>query len=125
MKINNKTVTPRGGLVGLGRNAHNVEVEGSNPSPATINNIMSSSREEKMFKAHLECRSYHYKDNVKDFKEPYRDPRDNETIASISKKEIFVTRHLITGETTHSIVFKDDWYDRFYEEYSSAFKTKT
>jgi hypothetical protein len=31
---------------------------------------------------------------------------------SITKKIGFVTRHLLTAETTHSIVFEKEWYER-------------
>ena len=39
---------------------------------------------------------------------------DNDSVLShsITKKIGFVTRHLLTAECTHSIVFEQEWYDR-------------
>jgi hypothetical protein len=39
---------------------------------------------------------------------------DNDSVLShyVAKKIGFVTRHLLTAECTHSIIFEKEWYDR-------------
>lgn len=37
---------------------------------------------------------------------------DSVTSISESKKIAHITRHLLTSEPTHSIILKDEWYDR-------------
>lgn len=75
--------------------------------------------EEKMLSTHLTSLSYHYKDDLKKmkFKDCFRDKKDMESIVSISnfKKEIYYTRHDMTGLVTHSVVLQNDMISRYYD----------
>ena len=71
---------------------------------------------ERMFSNHLVELSSYYGDNLRSMK--FDDPKiiknDNDSVLShsISEKIGFVTRHLLTADVTHSIVFEKEWYDR-------------
>lgn len=97
------------------RLAHNQEIVGSNPTPAT-KNIELTYRQQRMMKFHLEGRDYLYKDGKIKFDEPIFAKNCKDTIISKSKKEIYITRHLLTAECTHSLVLKDECYDRYSDE---------
>ena len=75
--------------------------------------------EERMVSTHLDSLSFHYKDDYKKmkFKECFVDKSDRYSIVSISslKKEIYYTRHDMTGVITHSVVLRDDMVSRYYE----------
>jgi len=74
------------------------------------------SKIEKMFSNHLVALSSYYKDDLKNMKfdEPKMIEKDNDSVLShsISKKIGFITRHLLTADVTHSIIFEREWYDR-------------
>ena len=73
-------------------------------------------RKEKMITNHMVALSSHYGDTLKSIK--FNDAiimeNDNDSAMShsITKKIGFVTRHLLTAECTHSIVFEKEWYER-------------
>lgn len=70
--------------------------------------------QERMYSTHMDSLSYYYRDDaVIQFEPAFRDPKDKETIVSKSEKEIYVTRHMMTGEPCSCIIFKGDWFDRF------------
>jgi hypothetical protein len=73
-------------------------------------------RKEKIISSHLVALSSHYGDtlNSMKFDEPKIMENDNDSVLSHStaKKIGFVTRHLLTAEVTHSIVFQREWYER-------------
>jgi hypothetical protein len=73
-------------------------------------------RKERMLASHTVALSSHYGDVLKSMKfdEPQIVEKDNDSVLShsIAKKVGFVTRHLLTAEVTHSIVFEKEWYDR-------------
>ena len=73
-------------------------------------------RKERMLACHTVALSSHYGDTLKSMKfdEPQIAEKDNDTVLSHStaKKVGFITRHLLTAEVTHSIVFEKEWYDR-------------
>ena len=69
-----------------------------------------------MLASHMVALSSHYGDNLKvmKFDEAKISDNDNDSVLSHSvvKKVGFITRHLLTAEVTHSIVFEREWYDR-------------
>ena len=73
-------------------------------------------RKERMLASHNVALLSHYGDTLKSmkFNEPEIKENDNDSVLShsIAKKVGFVTRHLLTAEVTHSIVFEKEWYDR-------------
>jgi hypothetical protein len=70
--------------------------------------------EERMYSTHMDSLSYHYRNDASiQFQPAFRDPKDRETIVSKSDKQIYVTRHMMTGEPCSSIIFQGDWFDRF------------
>ena len=73
-------------------------------------------RVERMLASHLVALSSHYGDDLKNMKfdEAMVMKNDNDSVVShsISKKVGFVTRHLLTAEVTHSVVFEREWYER-------------
>ncbi len=75
-----------------------------------------SYRQQRMLKFHLESRDFVHKDNPVKFEEPKFPKNCNYTVISKSKKEIFITRHWLTAECTHSLVLKDECYDRYSDE---------
>jgi hypothetical protein len=73
-------------------------------------------RQERMIKNHLNSRDQLYNDKKIKFEQPQFAKKCNDTIISKSKKEIFITRHLLTAECTHSLILKDEWLERYSEE---------
>jgi hypothetical protein len=73
-------------------------------------------RKERMLASHTVALSSYYGDalNIMKFNEPEIKENDNDSVLSHStiKKVGFVTRHLLTAEVTHSIVFEKEWYNR-------------
>jgi len=73
-------------------------------------------RIERMISNHMTALSSHYNDKLKNMKFDSAKiiEGDNDSVLSHSalKKVKFVTRHLLTAECTHSIVFDKDWYER-------------
>lgn len=73
-------------------------------------------RAEKMLANHMSSLSSYYGDDLKSMKFDIAKimDKDNDSAVShsISKKVGFVTRHLLTSDVTHSIVFEKEWYDR-------------
>jgi hypothetical protein len=73
-------------------------------------------RKERMLTNHMVALSSHYGDKLKSLKfdEAKIIENDNDSVIShsITKKIGFVTRHLLTAECTHSIVFEKEWYER-------------
>ena len=60
--------------------------------------------------------SSHYGESLKSMKFDNANIMDNDNDSVLShstkKKVGFVTRHLLTAECTHSIVFEKEWYER-------------
>ena len=73
-------------------------------------------RVERMISNHMIALSSHYNDKLKGMKFDSAKiiEGDNDSVLShsILKKIKFVTRHLLTAECTHSIVFEKEWYNR-------------
>jgi hypothetical protein len=73
-------------------------------------------RVEEMLCNHLVALSSHYGDGLKGMKfdEAKIMKNDNDSVLShsISEKIGFVTRHLLTADVTHSIIFEKECYDR-------------
>lgn len=73
-------------------------------------------RKERMLTNHMVALSSHYGDTLKSMKfdEPQIAEKDNDSVLSHStaKKVGFVTRHLLTAEVTHAIIFEKEWYER-------------
>ena len=74
--------------------------------------------EERMLSTHFHSLSHYYKDGLKKmkFKPYFRDPKAKETIVSIStsKKEIYYTRHDLTGMITHAVILQNEHVSRYY-----------
>jgi hypothetical protein len=73
-------------------------------------------RHERMFSNHMTALSSHYGESLKSMKFDKAKimDNDNDSVLShyVAKKIGFVTRHLLTAECTHSIIFEKEWYDR-------------
>jgi len=70
------------------------------------------SREDKMLSFHTNSLTAIYDEKVlKGFNKP---KLDGDTITSVneSKKICFITRHLLTGESTHSLILENEFYER-------------
>ena len=74
-------------------------------------------RHERMISNHMASLSSYYGDklNKLKFDQAQIIDKDNDSVIShsVSKKIKFVTRHLLTGDITHSTIFVDGWYDRY------------
>jgi len=75
-----------------------------------------SYRQQRMLKFHLEGRDFLYKDSNVKFEEPIFHKRCNNTVISKSKKEIYITRHWLTAECTHSLVLKEEHLNRYSDD---------
>lgn len=65
-----------------------------------------------MLKHHKESLSFiHDEKTLKGFDEPLIE-RDTVTSINKTKKIAHITRHLLTCEATHSIILKDEWFER-------------
>jgi hypothetical protein len=73
-------------------------------------------RQERMITNHMVSLSSHYGDKLKALKfdeaKIIENDKDSVISHSVSKKIKFVTRHLLTAEVTHSMVFDKEWYER-------------
>jgi len=73
-------------------------------------------RNEKMLSLHSISLSAHYGEKLKkmNFLTPYSEEKDNDSLISNSPstKTAFITRHLLTGEVTHSLILDKEWYSR-------------
>jgi len=73
-------------------------------------------RKERMITNHMSSLSSHYGDVLKSmkFNEAKIMEGDNDSVLShsVTKKIGFVTRHLLTAEVTHAIIFEKEWYER-------------
>jgi len=71
---------------------------------------------ERLVTMHNRALSAHYGDKLNKmyFDAPYKPEKDNDTVISNSTKNrvAFVTRHLLTSEVTHAIIFDREWYER-------------
>jgi len=75
-----------------------------------------SYRQQRMLKFHLEGRNHIYKDSKVKFGEPIFHKNCNDTVVSKSKKEIYITRHLLTAECTHSVILSEENLDRYSDD---------
>lgn len=69
-------------------------------------------KEEKMLSFHRESLKHiHDEKTLKGFDEPIV---ENDSITSVNKlkKIAHITRHLLTCEATHSIILRDEWFNR-------------
>ena len=73
-------------------------------------------RTERMFMSHSAALSSQYGDALHDmkFEAPRLIEKDNDSVLSDSKakKVAFVTRHLLTADVTHCIIFEKEFYSR-------------
>jgi hypothetical protein len=71
---------------------------------------------ERMHKFHNEALDFHFKDELKKkkFEEPFLNLDDTETIVSVNYKtrEIYYTRHDMTGNITSSWIYNGVFFDR-------------
>ena len=69
-------------------------------------------REDRMIKSHIESLSACHSEKIfLSFSKPKLEG-DSVTSISESKKIAHITRHLLTSEPTHSIILKDEFFDR-------------
>ena len=69
-------------------------------------------RQEKMLSSHMASLSFNYSEEMLcNFSKPIV---EGDSITSLyeSKKIAHITRHLLTGEATHSLILKDEMYCR-------------
>lgn len=69
-------------------------------------------REERMLKFHTESLVFLQNEKVlKNFEKP---KIEGDTITSINEKDriVHITRHLLTGESTHSLILSGENYER-------------
>ncbi len=69
-----------------------------------------------MIANHMSALSSQYNDKLHSmkFEAPRLMDKDNDSVLShsITKKVGFVTRHLLTADVTHCIIFEREWYNR-------------
>jgi hypothetical protein len=74
--------------------------------------------QDKMISSHSAILSSYYGKRLKfmHFKEPYileeYGVRDSVVSNSVSKREAYITRHLLTCDVTHSLILSGSFYDR-------------
>ena len=73
-------------------------------------------RTERMFESHMSALSSQYGNDLVSMKfdAPKLMEKDNDSVLShsMAKKIGFVTRHLLTADVTHCIIFEREWYNR-------------
>ena len=69
-------------------------------------------RQERMINYHIDSLSACHNEEI--FNTFGKPKLEGDSVTSISEKNkiAHITRHLLTSEPTHSIILKDEWYDR-------------
>jgi len=69
-------------------------------------------REERMLKFHTESITHMHNEKIlKNFGKP---KLEGDSVTSVNEKDkiAHITRHLLTGEATHSLILDGEYYDR-------------